>query len=128
MRLSSTRLLNTSLLSLLAMLAGCNADRPAATPGADAEAAPASAPATPPAPAQSDGVTMRYRCDDGNKVDIVRGDIARVTLSAGDNHELARVQGRSPPLYAGDAMEFAVGSEGGVLARDDGAQWDCAAE
>lgn len=118
------RLLSTSLL--LAMLAGCNADRPDATP--DAEAASTAAPTTAPGPpVQVDGVTMRYDCTDGNKVDIVGGDTARVTLSDGRKLELARVQGRSPPLYSGDATEFAIGSEGGVLAHDGG-QWDCAAE
>lgn len=121
------RLLSAPLL--LAMLAGCNADRPATTPDADAEAASTAAPTTAPAPpVQVDGVTMRYGCADGNKVDIVGGDTARVTLSDGRKLELARVEGRSPPLYSGDATEFAIGSEGGVLARDDGGQWDCAAE
>lgn len=126
MRFLSMRLLNTSLL--FAMLAGCNADRPAATPDADAEAASTSAPITPPPAAQGDGVTMRYSCADGNKVDIVRGDTARVSLADGRNLELARVGDRSPPLYSGDGLEFGVGSEGGVLAQADGPQWDCAAE
>lgn len=115
-----------SALLLLAMLAGCDADRPAATPETDVAHAPGAS--TPSPPEQGDGVTMRYSCADGNKVEIVRGDIARVTLSDGQERELARVEDRSPPLYSGDALEFAVGSEGGVLARDDGAQWDCAAE
>jgi hypothetical protein len=120
------RLLTTSLL--LAMLAGCNADRPAATSESEADPAPPAAPSTSPPPAQGDGVTMRYACADGNKVDIVGGDTARVALSDGRTVELPRVDGRSPPLYSDATLQFAVGSEGGVLAGDDGAPADCTAE
>lgn len=117
--------LSTAMLA--AMLAGCNADRPAAAPDTDVETTAAPTAATPTPPAQGDGVTMRYTCADGNKVDIVGGDTARVTLSDGRDAELDRVDGSSPPLYSGGDLQFAVGSEGGLLASGE-AQWDCTAE
>jgi hypothetical protein len=113
-------------LSALAalLLAGC--DRPA---GDDDIAAPADTTAPAPADDAADdaGVTMRYSCDDGYAV-AVMGDVVRVGTADGREIELQRVADSAPPLYAGEAMEFAIGSEDAMLAQDEGANWTCRPE
>jgi hypothetical protein len=80
----------------------------------------------PEAPAADDdlrGVTMRYDCGDGYRVAIM-GDSARVTTADG-NFDLPRMPDTSPPVYAGDTMELAIGSEDARLGRVDGGDLTC---
>ena len=79
-------------------------------------------PATP-APA-GDSASMRYSCEDGYAVAIM-GDVARVTTQDGREIDLQRVADRSPPLFAGEALEFSVESDGAVLGQDEGGRFPC---
>ena len=79
-------------------------------------------PATP-APA-GDSASMRYSCEDGYGVAIM-GDSARVTTQDGREIDLQRVADRSPPLFAGEALEFSVESDGAVLGQDEGGRFPC---
>lgn len=78
---------------------------------------------TTPAPA-GDSASMRYSCEEGYAVAII-GDSARVTTQDGREIELQRVADRSPPLFAGEALEFSVESEGAVLGQDEGGRFPC---
>lgn len=100
-------------------LAACDREQspaPAPGPGATAEEAEAE---------DTRGITMRYDCGDGYRVAIL-GDSARVTTADGNRLDLPRVPDTSPPVYAGEAMELAIGSEDAQLSRDEGANWTCA--
>lgn len=72
-------------------------------------------------------VTMRYSCPEGYEVALM-GDAARVTTGDGQTIALSRVAGSAPPLYSGEALQFAVGTEDAQLARDGGGQWSCRPE
>lgn len=116
-------------------LAACQ--KPAATadtsaPGRDERAAatPAdlpdtSAPNESGAAEASQGITMRYTCDQGHSVAIVSGDIARVTLADGRVVEIGRVADSSPPRYQGEALSFDVGSVGATLGQDEVGGFAC---
>lgn len=78
--------------------------------------------------ASADTAVMDYTCEDGHSVVIVGGgDIARIKLSDGRRIDLPRRSGRAPPLYVGEALEFAVTSDGGMLAQDGGGGSPCKA-
>jgi hypothetical protein len=87
---------------------------PAAAPGAE----------TPAAEDDARGVTMRYDCGEGYRVAIL-GDSARVTTADGTRFELPRMPDTAPPVYAGEAMELAIGSEDAQLGRADGGDLTC---
>lgn len=109
-----------SCLAAFALLSGCDrgADETARVDdNVQAPAAPAAAPA-------GDSASMRYGCDDGYEVAIM-GDVARVTTQDGREIDLQRVAERSPPLFAGEALEFSVESDGAVLGQDEGGRFDC---
>lgn len=113
------------------LLAGCNrADDPdRAAPAATSEAGPASTDSAP-APADTDttaAVTMRYSCGD-HRIDVMGNDHARVTTPDGQAVQLAYVGDSSPPLFAGEGLEFSIDGSGAQLARDEGASWPCSAE
>lgn len=78
---------------------------------------------TTPAPA-GDSASMRYSCGEGYAVAIM-GDSARVTTQDGREIDLQRVADRSPPLFAGEALEFSVESDGAVLGQDEGGRFSC---
>jgi len=78
---------------------------------------------TAPAPA-GDAASMRYTCEEGYAVAII-GDVARVNTQDGREIDLQRVADRSPPLFAGEALEFSVESEGAVLGQDEGGRFPC---
>jgi hypothetical protein len=87
------------------------------------------APVGEPGPAVADeddarSVTMRYDCGDGYSVAIM-GDSARVTTPAGDRFDLPRMPDTSPPVYADEAMELAIGSEDAQLDRAEGGTLTC---
>ena len=72
----------------------------------------------------SDSASMRYTCEEGYGVAIM-GDSARVTTPDGRAIDLQRVADRSPPLFAGEALEFSVESDGAVLGQDEGGRFPC---
>ncbi|MDQ3617586.1 MAG: hypothetical protein M3374_02540 [Pseudomonadota bacterium] len=117
-------LIATTALAAALTLSACQRDHSDDLPpptAADAPTAPIE-PMTPP----DDATTMRYRCESGHRVEIVNGgDTARVLLSDGRSVDIARVADASPPLYAGEALEFAVGSDGGTLGQDGVGGFDC---
>ena len=78
---------------------------------------------TAAAPA-GDSASMRYSCEDGYGVAIM-GDVARVTTRDGREIDLQRAADRSPPLFAGEALEFSVESDGAVLGQDEGGRFPC---
>ena len=73
----------------------------------------------------SDGITMRYACDQGHSVAIVRGQIARVSLAGGRVVEIPRIADSSPPSYSGVALSFEVGSSGATLGQHEVGGFAC---
>ncbi len=98
-------------------------DEPAAAASADLP--DTSAPNESGAAEASQGITMRYTCDQGHSVAIVRGDTARVTLADGRVVEIGRVADSSPPRYRGEALSFEVGSDGATLGQDEVGGFAC---
>ena len=116
-----------STMLVACALAGCkrpNGDTANAPPSISnkADAKPVDTARPPPA---DDGVTMRYRCDGGHAIAIVRGERARVTLADGRIVEIERVADSAPPVYRGEASSFEVGSDGGTLGQDEVGGFDC---
>jgi len=125
-----SRFLILTMLVVACGLAACkrpNDDMATAPPATsnNADAKPADTATPPPA---DDGVSMRYRCDGGHAVAIVRGERARVTLADGRIVEIARVADSAPPAYRGEALSFEVGSDGGTLGQDEVGGFDCNAD
>lgn len=86
--------------------------------------APASGPESPAADVDAPDVTMRYDCGEGYSVAIM-GDSARVTTADGSHFDLPRMPDTSPPVYAGESMELAIGSEDAQLGRAEGGELTC---
>ena len=53
------------------------------------------------------------------------GDTAQVTADDGRVIELQRMADSSPPLFAGEALEFSVDGDGAVLGQDEGGPYSC---
>lgn len=106
-----------------AMLGGCNEPGPTTAPSASApKEAPATASAEPRVtinPADAADVTAVYLCDEGTRIDIVRGKVARVTLNDGKVVKLELVDGSSPPTYMDNGLSFIIGPGGAELGEDD---------
>lgn len=120
MRLSSSLLALSCCLGLLGLTA-CNPQSDAADTADTAETADTEN-AVPNAHTDSEG--MRYTCDGGYAV-VILGETARVSAPGGYAIDLRRVADRAPPAFAGEAMEFAVQSEGAVLNQDEGGRLPC---
>jgi hypothetical protein len=124
----SRRFLILIMLVAASALVGCkqpdDAAKASPTMSSDADATPADTAAPPP----DDGVSMRYRCDGGHAVAIVRGELARVTLADGRVVEISRVADSAPPAYRGEALSFEVGSQGATLGQDEVGGSDCRAD
>lgn len=89
----------------------------------------ASAPATDDTSKRDDDViTMRYRCDSGHSVAIVRGELARVTLADGRVVEITRVTDSSPPQFEGEALSFQITGDGATLGQHEVGGFACTAE
>src|SRR5699024_1381418 len=73
--------------------------------------------------AQADDGLTRYSCDGGWTVEV-RSDAARATALDGRVIELP-VTDRSPPLYAGEALEFSIDETGATLGQDEGGPFFC---
>lgn len=109
-----------ALSGCLAVIALAACSRDANESAAPAVVEPASDAAIP----GGDSPSMRYSCEGGYAVAIV-GDTARVITQDGRTIELARAADRSPPLFAGEALEFTVASDGAVLGQDEGGAFAC---
>lgn len=117
-------------LPLAILIVGCKPTVPPPDPGAAirTETAELRVKATTPArgtDASSDGITMRYSCEQGHRVDIVGGNSARVTLADGRIVDIPRVADSAPPRYAGVALSFEVGSDGAMLGQDEAGGFAC---
>lgn len=69
-----------------------------------------------------DGIT-RYNCQGGWTVEV-DGEAAHVSAMDGRVVQLP-VSDRSPPLYAGEGLEFSVGDNGATLVQDAGQPLPC---
>lgn len=112
-------------------LAACGGDNTETEPEVAAtQVAPdqgAANPADPRGPSDMgeqarDGIT-RYSCDGGWTVELT-GDTARVSALDGRVIDLP-VTDRSPPLYAGEALEFSLDEGGATLGQDEGGPFAC---
>lgn len=108
------------------MLGACQKPAPPAEPARPSADAPATAPTETQKP--DDGITMRYRCESGHSVAIVRGERARVTLADGRVVEIARVADSSPPQFEGEALSFEVTGDGATLGQHEVGGFACTAE
>lgn len=117
MRQPSSVLALSCCLGLLG-LSACNPE-----PGPADTAEPAE-PANAVSDAGSDSEGMRYTCDGGYAV-VILGETARVSAPGGYDIELRRVADMAPPVFAGEALEFAVESDGAVLNQDEGGRLPC---
>ncbi|MBA3487411.1 MAG: hypothetical protein H0T88_09535 [Lysobacter sp.] len=120
MRRSSSLLALSCCLGLLG-LSACN---PQPGPADPADPADPAEPANAVSDAGSDSEGMRYTCDGGYAV-VILGETARVSAAGGDDIQLRRVADMAPPVFAGEAMEFAVESDGAVLNQDEGGRRPC---
>ncbi len=57
-------------------------------------------------PADLKDVTASYRCDQGHRIDIVRGKVARVALADGRVVKIEAVQGSTPPTFMDNGLVF----------------------
>jgi hypothetical protein len=116
-------------LPLAALMTGCKPTVPppqpeTATRTETAEPSPAKKTAGVQGPdTPSVGITMRYSCEQGHRV--VVGDTAQVTLADGRVVDIPRVADSAPPRYAGEALSFEVGNEGGILGQDETGGFAC---
>ena len=119
-----TALVLLPLVSLVA--ASCQKSTAPAGESADMPARAEAAATAKPASGETDSdITMRYACEHGNSVAIVRGQIARVSLADGRVVEIQRIADSSPPRYAGVALSFEVGSDGAMLGQDEAGVLGC---
>jgi hypothetical protein len=124
-----TRLAYALLFAVLT--AGCKPTVPppqpeTATRTETAEPPPAkTTAATQGSDTSSVGITMRYSCEHGHRVDIVGGNTARVTLADGRIVDVPRLAGSAPPRYAGEALSFEVDNKGAMLAQDETGGFAC---
>lgn len=118
-------------LPLAILMAGCRPTVPPPEPdtATRTETAEVSTAKATPAAQGSDtppaGITMRYTCEQGHRVDIVGGDTARVTLADGRVVDIPRVADSAPPQYSGVALSFEVGSEGATLGQHEVGGFAC---
>lgn len=102
-------------MSLLASSCRQQVDEaPAAT-----DAAPEPEPATAAA-VGDEAVDARYRCDDGNRVDLIRdGRSARVSMSDGRVVNLGAITDSKPRTWSDVGLRFVVDGDYAALSQDD---------
>ena len=112
------------------LLPACNreaADNAATTP----EPAGAPAPAMVPAPTliePGDEITMRYACDRGVGVLVMRSGRATAQMPDGTIARLSRIADSTPPVFTGDGLYFRVGEERAFLSQEEGTELACQPE
>lgn len=107
-----------SAIVLIALAAGCTADRDDAANAGTIDMPAAAAPAAPPAD-EDPNVVMRYACDADTVVVVLRNGSARVSLPEGRDVDLSRIAGSQPPIFAGSSLYFTVGDEQAHLSQGD---------
>ena len=119
------RVVSVVVLLLVLAAAACQQATSAndgAAPAADSTDAAAD-------PAESagtdDGVTMRYSCEEGHSVAIIRGETARVSLADGRVVDIPRIADSAPPRYSGVALSFDIGSDGATLGQHEVGGFAC---
>lgn len=117
-------------LPLAILMAACKPAVPPTEPETATRTETVEVPSTParvatPQPDTSAGITMRYRCAQGHRVDILNSDTARVTLADGRTVDIPRIADSAPPRYAGEALSFEVGSDGAMLGQDETGGFAC---
>lgn len=104
---------------------GASAGVPPPDAGTPAEFADPGAAGDPSVPGEATvGVTSRYACDSDHRVDIVRGEVARVTLADGRVIHLRRSE-ETPQRYRGEALSFEVRADGATLGQDEVGGFEC---
>lgn len=103
-----------ALCFALPMLASC--DRSAAD---DAAAPAAVAPAPQPA---SENVTLRYACDRGVQVSMLRSGKVDARMPDGTVAHLSRIADSSPPVFSGAGLYFRVEQERAFLSQEEGSE------
>lgn len=88
------------------------------------EPTPATPAATPTAaatmnPADLADVTASYACDEGNRVDIIRGAVARVGLSDGRVVKIEQIEGSEPRTFVHNGLTFVLRSENAADLSDN---------
>ncbi len=97
-----------------------------ATPPASVAPAPTD-PAKTMAPADLEGVTASYRCDQGHRIDIVRDQVARVALADGRVVRLEVVQNSTPLTFMDNGLILSLVSDTEAkLDDEDGNTVSCA--
>lgn len=122
------RIFRLSLPLAALMVASCQeptspSDKPSVS--RESPTTPAPTDAIDDTPERSDGITMRYTCEQGHSVAIVRGDTARVSLADGRVIDIPRIADSSPPRYSGVALSFDVGSNGATLGQHEVGGFAC---
>ena len=118
-------------LPLAVLMAGCKPSVPPPQPETATRTETAEPPlakkaaATRGSDTSSLGITMRYSCEQGHRVDIVGDDTAQVTLADGRVVDIPRVAGGAPPRYAGEALSFEVDNKGAMLGQDETGGFSC---
>lgn len=64
-------------------------------------------------------VAMRYACEPDTEVVVFEDGRARVALPDGQEVDLSRVTGSSPPVYTGGTLFFTVGDDAAHLSQGD---------
>lgn len=101
---------------VLAALAACQ--RPADTQaGASVPAPPTPAPTINPSDLKD--VTASYACEDGSRVDVVRDQVARVTLTDGRVVKIELVENSAPRTFMDNGLTFEVLSAGNAELSDE---------
>ena len=121
----------TRLATLLACLAfgitACNRENKAASES-QATSAPEEAAPLPPAatmhPDDVANVTASYDCE-GIRVDIVRGQVARVNLAVDNIIKIERIKDSVPATYQDVGLTFTTADSGAILDDETGRSVAC---
>ncbi|WP_407352471.1 hypothetical protein [Luteimonas sp. R10] len=110
-----TRLLLCLVLGLSLLATSCRDQADEAPAAADAVPEP-----EPAAAVDDEAVEARYRCDGGNRVDLVHGgSSARVSMSDGRVVSLGVITGSTPRTWSDVGLRFVVDDGYAALSQDD---------
>ena len=112
------------LILVVACLASCDTRHGEARSGtaADDAAATGKGNARPSSTASDEGpdVAMRYTCEAGTGVALLRDGSARISLPDGNRVDLERIVGSQPTVFTGSSLYFTTGDHGAYLSQQDG--------
>lgn len=120
------RAIRPAWIALALLLAACGPGEQEKRPAKTAAPAIASAGSQSGAAAEEASfepdALVRYACQPGTRVALLRDDAASVLLPDGARYLLDRVADSDPPVYAGHSLFFTVTGQGGYLSQADGAR------